>query len=70
MTTPDTTLADALSALFQQMPLTEALTPLAQAKLENILLKLENNSLRSALTAEAEVADNGHEQEEIPAEVE
>ena len=43
MTTPDTTLADALSALFQQMPLTEALTPLAQAKLENILLKLENN---------------------------
>ena len=70
MTTPDTTLADALSALFQQMPLTDALTPLAQAKLENILLKLENNSLRSALTAESEVADNGHEQEEIPAEVE
>tara|TARA_Y100000401_G_C8175845_1_gene151516 strand:- start:260 stop:472 length:213 start_codon:yes stop_codon:yes gene_type:complete len=70
MTTPDTTLADALSALFQQMPLTEALTPLAQAKLENILLKLENNSLRSALTAESEVSDNGHEQEEIPAEVE
>ena len=70
MTTPDTTLADALSALFQQMPLTEALTPLAQAKLENILLKLENNSLRSALTAESEVSDNGHEQDEIPAEVE
>ena len=70
MTTPDTTLADALSALFQQMPLTEALTPLAQAKLEIILLKLENNSLRSALTAESEVSDNGHEQEEIPAEVE
>ena len=70
MTAPDTTLADALSALFQQMPLTEALTPLAQAKLENILLKLENNSLRSALTAESEVSDNGHEQEEIPAEVE
>ena len=70
MTTPDTTLADALSALFQQMPLTEALTPLAQAKLENILLKLENNSLRSALTAESEVSGNGHEQEEIPAEVE
>jgi regulator of replication initiation timing len=70
MTTPDTTLADALSALFQQMPLTEALTPLAQAKLENILLKLENNSLRSALTAESEVSDNGHDQEEIPAEVE
>ena len=70
MTTPVTTLADALSALFQQMPLTEALTPLAQAKLENILLKLENNSLRSALTAESEVSDNGHEQEEIPAEVE
>ena len=70
MTTQDTTLADALSALFQQMPLTEALTPLAQAKLENILLKLENNSLRSALTAESEVSDNGHEQEEIPAEVE
>jgi len=70
MTTPDTTLADALSALFQQMPLTDALTPLAQAKLENILLKLENNSLRSALTAESEVSDNGHEQEEIPAEVE
>ena len=68
--TQDTTLADALSALFQQMPLTEALTPLAQAKLENILLKLENNSLRSALTAESEVSDNGHEQEEIPAEVE
>ena len=70
MTTPDTTLADALSALFQQMPLTDALTPLAQAKLENILLKLENNSLRSALTAESEVSDNGHDQEEIPAEVE
>ena len=70
MTTPDTTLADALSALFQQMPLTEALTPLAQAKLETILLKLENNSLRSALTAESEVSDNGHDQEEIPAEVE
>ena len=70
MTTPDTTLADALSALFQQMPLTEALTPLAQAKLENILLKLENNSLPSALTAESEVSDNGHDQEEIPAEVE
>ena len=70
MTTPDTTLADALSELFRQMPLTEALTPLAQAKLENILLKLENNSLRSALTAESEVSDNGHEQEEIPAEVE
>ena len=70
MTTPDTTLADALSALFQQMPLTDALTPLAQAKLENILLKLENNSLRSALTAESEVSDNGHEQKEIPAEVE
>ena len=70
MTTPDTTLADALSALFQQMPLTEALTPLAQAKLENILLKLENNSLRSALTAESEGSDNGHDQEEIPAEVE
>ena len=70
MTTPDTTLADALSALFQQMPLTEALTPLAQAKLEHILLKLENNSLRSALTAESEVSDNGHDQEEIPAEVE
>ena len=70
MTTPDTTLADALSALFQQMPLPDALTPLAQAKLENILLKLENNSLRSALTAESEVSDNGHEQEEIPAEVE
>ena len=70
MTTPDTTLADALSALFQQMPLTEALTPLAQAKLEIILLKLENNSLRSALTAESEVSDNGHDQEEIPAEVE
>ena len=70
MTTPDTTLADALSAVFQQMPLTEALTPLAQAKLENILLKLENNSLRSALTAESEVSDNGHDQEEIPAEVE
>ena len=70
MTTPDTTLADALSALFQQMPLTEALTPLAQAKLENILLKLENNSLRSALTAESEVSDNGHDQEELPAEVE
>ena len=68
--TQDTTLADALSALFQQMPLTDALTPLAQAKLENILLKLENNSLRSALTAESEVSDNGHEQEEIPAEVE
>ena len=70
MTTPDTTLADALSELFRQMPLTDALTPLAQAKLENILLKLENNSLRSALTAESEVSDNGHEQEEIPAEVE
>ena len=70
MTTPDTTLADALSELFRQMPLTEALTPLAQAKLENILLKLENNSLRSALNAESEVSDNGHEQEEIPAEVE
>ena len=70
MTTPDTTLADALNALFQQMPLTEALTPLAQAKLENILLKLENNSLRAALTAESEVSDNGHDQEEIPAEVE
>ena len=70
MTTPDTTLADALSALFQQMPLTEALTPLAQAKLEIILLTLENNSLRSALTAESEVSDTGHEQEEIPAEVE
>ena len=70
MTTPDTTLADALSELFRQMPLTDALTPLAQAKLENILLKLENNSLRSALTAESEVSDNGHDQEEIPAEVE
>ena len=70
MTTPDTTLADALSELFRQMPLTDALTPLEQAKLENILLKLENNSLRSALNAESEVSDNGHEQEEIPAEVE
>ena len=68
--TQDTTLADALSALFQQMPLTEALTPLAQAKLENILLKLENNSLRSALNAESEVSDNGHTEEEVPVEAE
>jgi hypothetical protein len=70
MTTQDTTLADALSALFQQMPLTEALTPLAQAKLENILLKSENSALRSALTAESEVSDNGHTEEEVPAEIE
>ena len=68
--TQDTTLADALSALFQQMSLTEALTPLAQAKLENILLKLENNSLRSALNAESEVSDNGHTEEEVPVEAE
>ena len=68
--TQDTTLADAQSALFQQMPLTEALTPLAQAKLENILLKLENNSLRSALNAESEVSDNGHTEEEVPVEAE
>lgn len=70
MTTQDTTLADALSALFQQMPLTEALTPLAQAKLENILLKSENSALRSALNAESEVSDNGHTEEEVPAEIE
>ena len=68
--TQDTTLADALSALFQQMSLTDALTPLAQAKLENILLKLENNSLRSALNAESEVSDNGHTEEEVPVEAE
>ena len=70
MTTQDTTLADALSALFQQMSLNDALTPLAQAKLENILLKLENNSLRSALNAESEVSDNGHTEEEVPVEAE
>jgi len=68
--TQDTTLADALSALFQQMSLNDALTPLAQKTLENILLKSENSALRSALNAESEVSDNGHEQEEIPAEVE
>ena len=70
MTTPDTTLADALSALFQLMPLTEALTPLAQAKLENILLKKELNAVRSAFAAESEVSDNGHLAEEIPVEIE
>jgi len=68
MTTPETTLADALSALFQQMALTDALTPLAQAKLENILLKSEVNALRSALDAESEVSDNGHIDEPVPAE--
>ena len=68
MTTPETTLADALSALFQQMTLTDALTPLAQAKLENILLKSEVNALRSALDAESEVSDNGHIDEPVPAE--
>ena len=68
--TQDTTLADALSALFQQMSLNDALTPLAQAKLENILLKSENNALRSALNAESEVSDNGHTEEEVPVEAE
>ena len=68
MTPPETTLADALSALFQQMPLTDALTPLAQAKLENILLKSEVSALRSALDAESEVSDNGHVDEPVPAE--
>jgi|TARA_R110000824_G_scaffold114149_2_gene264436 hypothetical protein len=67
---PETTLADALSALFQQLPLTDALTPLAQAKLEIILLKSEVNALRSALDAESEVSDNGHIEEEVPVEVE
>ena len=70
MTPPETTLADALSALFQQLPLTDALTPLAQAKLENILLKSEVNALRSALDAESEVSDNGHIDEPVPAETE
>ena len=46
MTPPETTLADALSALFQQLPLTDALTPLAQAMMEIILLKSEVNALR------------------------
>jgi len=68
--TQDTTLADALSALFQQMSLNDALTPLAQAKLENILLKSENSALRSALNAESEVSDNGHTEEEVPVEAE
>ena len=54
---PETTLADAL-------------TPLAQAKLEIILLKSEVNALRSALDAESEVSDNGHIEEEVPVEVE
>ena len=67
MIPPETTLAHALSELFQQMQLTEALTPLAQAKLENILLKSEVNALRSALEAESEVSDNGHVDEPIPA---
>ena len=68
--TQDTTLADALSALFQQMSLNDALTPLAQKTLENILLKSENNALSSALNAESEVSDNGHTEEEVPVEAE
>ena len=68
--TQDTTLADALSALFQQKSLNDALTPLAQKTLENILLKSENNALRSALNAESEVSDNGHTEEEVPVEAE
>ena len=68
--TQDTTLADALSALFQQMSLNDALTPLAQKTLENILLKSENNALRSALNAESEVSDNGYTEEEVPVEAE
>ena len=52
------------------MSLTDALTPLAQKTLEVILLKSENNALRSALNAESEVSDNGHTEEEVPVEAE
>ena len=68
MTTPDPTLADAVTQMLTQIPIHKALSELGLERVKNNMLEMENAKLRSALAPGSEVSDNGHVDEPVPAE--